>query len=203
MPKSREHRPSSLLISVLFQWLTTSSRPLTEQGETWGPAGWNRENLEPLQGEPMLRSSRGAFDSPRDQRRRGVAHELNRWSGATTFFMNRFFLLTLSAPLSNPAQFERQLIGVVYRRSASALRCARVGGRSARPQRHAAFAENTSNRTSMLTRRHLVVRSASAITSAQRSRSVGPKPLVVALGPYCAGATVDIQVYPHDGRPTT
>ena len=85
LPKSREHRPSSLLISVLSQWLTTSSRPLTEQGETWGLAGRNRENLEPLQGELVLRSSRGASDSPRDQRRRGVAHALNRWSGATTF----------------------------------------------------------------------------------------------------------------------
>ena len=50
LPKCREHRPSSLLISVYFQWFTTSSRPLTEQGETWGVAGKNRENLEPLQG---------------------------------------------------------------------------------------------------------------------------------------------------------
>ena len=77
LPKCREHRPSSLLISVHFQWLTTSSRSLAEQGETWGLAGKNRENLEPLQGELVPRSpprralTRGAFDSPRDQRRRG------------------------------------------------------------------------------------------------------------------------------------
>jgi hypothetical protein len=50
-----------LLISVYFQWFTTSSRPLTEQGETWGVAGKNRENLEPLQGElvPALATNDG------------------------------------------------------------------------------------------------------------------------------------------------
>ena len=92
------------LISVFFQWLTTSLRPLTEQGETWGPAGRNRENLEPLQGEPMgLRSSRGAFDSPRDQRRRRVAHELNRWSGATNFLHQEILRGPVRAPIKSGA----------------------------------------------------------------------------------------------------
>ena len=45
----------SLSISVYFQWLKTSSRSLTEQGETCGLAGKNRENLEPLQGELVPR----------------------------------------------------------------------------------------------------------------------------------------------------
>jgi hypothetical protein len=71
------------------------------------------------------------------------------------------------------------------------LRCARVRRRSARPQRHAAHcAEHIQPepRRSMLARRATrVMRSASRSASEPRSRSAGPRPLVVSPGPCCAG----------------
>ena len=86
---------------------------------------------------------------------------------------------------------------------AEKLRCTRVRGRSARTQRSRRILRRTHptgprcshDATSFM-------RSASATTSAQRSRSAGPKRLVDELGHSAWSRTVEFKL-PNGGRPTT